>query len=81
MAKKEKPRTDIIAQAEKATGIHYQEIIHAALKNTVRSLNEIDEVVYYYERGKTVPKRVYDFARFLLEEWEKKEARKLWKIY
>ena len=76
MAKKPEKRTDEIAKAEEATGIHYSEIIKSACKGTGRSYNQNYEMVYRYEIGKRIPQKVYDFAVFLSQEWKRKEATK-----
>jgi hypothetical protein len=74
MAKKKEKRTDVIAQAEELTGIHYQEIIHSAYSGAKFTWNEIDEIVYSYEAGNRAPKRVYEFASFLIQEWKKENG-------
>jgi hypothetical protein len=74
VAKKKEKRTDVIVQAEELTGIPYQEIIHSAYSGTKFTWNEIDEIVYLYEAGSRVPKRVYEFASFLISEWKKENG-------
>jgi hypothetical protein len=71
---KTKKRTDIVAKASEATGISYMEIIHSAYTGTKREWKEIDEMVYAYEAEKKIPRRIYEFASFLLKEWKKENG-------
>lgn len=79
---KKNERMDILALAEKLTGISYQEIINTAYKGTDFDSHKIMERVYMYEQDGNMQLRVRLFAAYLVLDWKKKHGDfTLWEYY
>ncbi len=71
---KQKEGTDILALAEKLTGIHYIEIMQTAYAGSKLTLNERDERIYIYEDKGIIQMRVRLFSAMLVLDWKKKHG-------
>ncbi|MCX6735670.1 MAG: hypothetical protein NTZ13_01145 [Candidatus Parcubacteria bacterium] len=71
---KQKERTDILALAEKLTGIHYMEIIHAAYEGVEIDFQDVLQQIYSYECSGIIYPRIRYFSAFLVLDWKKKHG-------